>query len=718
MSTYIISRNDENDQYKIWKFYPYAEPKFVGHATESTAAFDRTMQLASIGNYLLAWGPGKKVGDKYASYPYRLFQMDLAVGDPLSMGATVQEGNWPASKFWGYRGHYTDNPNEGAIVPMVSMGNFMMFFEAGKGRGTYTLFNFDPNFKSPHSSDPLPSAWLPQGGFPDIREGHQLYCLGNYVLDRYPDGITFRIWSFDPQNNLPLSVPAIASGTWNSITEKHQIVVLGDQLLTWIPGSASYCLWSFDPDKVFPFEEIIHDGTIPEEMRSASSLTAVQPVAEAYSDETAKPGTMAYMQQKIEHVVYLMLESRSFDNVCGLLYAKNEAGINFIGSNKPFDGVDPSFYNEFGGKKVYPKLFQNGKLSTDYVLSDQSQDPFHDNSDGILQMFSAGFGEYQKGNAPDMKGFAQNNASEDVMYTLTPEQLPILNGLAANYAISDEWFSGVPGGTDINRAYTLTGSAQNRLDSWEGGATYANWPQYPHRLSLWKLLWNNGINDWCIYNNIEWMNKVFTYNLYLQGQSPSVDANTMPYVQVMDVFRQQLRTGNIPKFSFLEPIWIAPVGTTSYHPGADLVPGEVALNELFEDLKNSPAWEKTLLVISFSKNGGICDHAAPPYAAKAWKNDSLNGFQFDIMGPRVPAIFVSPLIKQKTVVRSGKDQPFDATSFPATLLEWLRIPRARWGMGDRVQQAPTFESIFQLDTPRKDAPKLIPPYDKNNPPKA
>jgi phospholipase C len=300
---------------------------------------------------------------------------------------------------------------------------------------------------------------------------------------------------------------------------------------------------------------------------------------------------------------------------------------------------------------------------------------------------------------------------------LTPEQLPILNGLAENFAISDEWFCSVPGGTDINRAFAHTGSAMNRLDTWEGGNIYQNWNQYPHRPSLWKVLWNNGIKDWKIYNAIEWTNHPFTYHLYLEGQVPSIDANSKNYLDSVDNFVAQAKSGSLPSFSFLEPVWIAPVGTSSYHPGASMVPAEVTLNTIYEAIKSGPHWEDTLFVITFSKNGGIYDHVAPPYAAKPWPNDWADGFEFDLMGPRVPTIMVSPWIKKNTVFRSGGPKPYDSTSFAATLLQWYGIPKNRWGLGDRMDQAPTFEGIFQENEARKDAPTLQPPYDKGFPQK-
>ena len=45
-----------------------------------------------------------------------------------------------------------------------------------------------------------------------------------------------------------------------------------------------------------------------------------------------------------------------------------------------------------------------------------------------------------------MGGFVWNNGSPQVMQTYTPEQLPVLNGLAKEFAISDAWFCSMPSG--------------------------------------------------------------------------------------------------------------------------------------------------------------------------------------------------------------------------------------------------------------------------------
>jgi hypothetical protein len=147
------------------------------------------------------------------------------------------------------------------------------------------------------------------------------------------------------------------------------------------------------------------------------------------------------------------------------------------------------------------------------------------------------------------------------------------------------------------------------------------------------------------------------------------------------------------------------------------VPGERALADLYQVLRASPAWEKTLFIVTFDEHGGIYDHAPPPYAANPWPQDERDGFKYDLMGVRVPTLLISPWIDAQTLFRSGQDTPFDSTSFLSTLLQWAGIPRARWAMGDRVQQAPSFEAALRRSSPRDDAPEtLVTPYDKTFPP--
>ena len=715
LNSFLVCRNRHSGTYHVYRIDPEAECLFNLLNEGSSLTFDHTYRMAQVGGYLLQWSALSQQEGK-TGYHYKLIACDPAAEDPLN-AAPVQQGFWEKKKFWGYRDYYSANPDEDQHLDLIPMTGFVLSLIPAPGRGTFELWNFDPQATRPGNADPLPYPYTGQGGFALIRAGHTLIPVGNYVLERLPDGHGFRLWSFDPQQHPPLSLPTVQQGAWADIDERHELTAFGDHVLDWCSDDRSYRLWAVNPEDANVLTGPVREGTLPAEIDGDAMLTVMQPRIPIAAARAELPGTFDFMRSKIKHVVYYMLESRSFDNACGWLYEKGDQGCRYIGSQRPFDGARLDDFNLDGTRKVHVSQFKGGVLSEDWNLMALDQDPFHDTTDNLQQMFAEPPGYWARA-APDMGGFILNNANPQVMETFTPTQLPVLNGLARHFAISDRWFCSVPGGTDINRAFSVTGSAFNRLGTWEGGNAYKYWPDSPHRQSLWKVLWSQGITDWKIYNAVLWEDVVFTYQLYLKGQIPTVDADPGAFIAGLEQFKQDARSGKLPAFSFLEPVWIAPSGATSYHPGADLVPAEQALNDIYDAIRCGPGWDETLLVITFDKNNGLYDHVAPPYARKPWPNDLNDGFAYDLMGPRVPTIMVSPWIEAQTVFRADGDIPFDSTSFAATLLNWFGVPRNLWGLGDRMDIAPTFENIFQASAARTDAPTLTPPYDKEFPKKS
>ncbi len=752
---YFISKDNQSDQYNIWAFDPGA-PSLLKNLSEGILnTISKDNHLIQLGNYILEWSPMNEENEyTYALWEFNPKAPSRPLGSEINNQWTnkpVQKGNWSKRKFFGTRSDFA-NPDgakkgfeSGKELVFVTLHNFLLNWIPTEGRGTYQLFNFDHK-----SSDPLPAPLTPQGAWPTIEKGHELIHINGYVIDWTPKTGDYDIWQFDAQDANPLSFPALKSGSWKSlnIDETRNLAVIGNYVLDWEISSNKYRLWEFDLDHKKVLKGPIKNGTLPPQISKNTKLTAIETLIEMDPEKAAIPGTMDFMRDKIEHVVYYMIENRSFDHVCGWLYDKKDH-IKVIGPDGPFRGVDKKFTNTYkdkdGKTKKYPitkyndgklpdKLtYENGKpcykvTGNDkpndeddcFVLDLDEQDPYHDNSDVLRQMFDKNnLRAYYRGEKPepDMGGFALNNGTSEVMMGYTPEQLPVLNGLGKNFAISDDWFCSMPGGTDVNRAFALTGSSLGHLDNFQNGIQYTEWSEYPHRPSIWKVLWSNGIEDFKIYNAVEWIGCQFTYNLFLKGQIPSIDGpfDVGNYAPQLNQFYDDLRDGTLPKFSFLEPKWVASNGSTSYHPGNDLIPGERTLNTIFEAIQESPLWDKTLLVITFDEHGGIADHVKPPYAANPYQNDSIGGFNFDIMGVRIPTILVSPWISEKTVFRSETKTAYDSTSILATLLEWSGVPKSRWGLGERTNQAPTFESVLQEKKARKDKVKLDEPYDSNFP---
>jgi len=708
---FTLSRSSETDTYASYAFDAKGKSSFSAVMMNENARFNTTQRLMQVGGYVLEWSPPTA---QEQEIHYRLFNFDRNSANPLAE-KTVGYGCWKKDKFFGdYR------PNFGASfeqIELIAFPGYVLSIIPAVGRRTYQLWNFDPQAEN----DCLSAGEFQQGGFRDISAGSELHVLGNYVLER--SGADYKVWSFDPQSSPPLALPTVQSGSWSNIDEDDSMMTLGEWVLTWKPNNiqAGCRIWQFDAHQADPLGgEPLNTSALPVDFDQHSSLFSVIPAAPQDASAQSTPGTLAFMQDKIEHVVYYMLESRSFDNVLGWLYERGKKdGLNWVGGNKDgFRGLDAEMHNKMpDGKEAFIRKYQAGKLSNDFVLGGPAQDPWHDNSDGLMQMFH-GYKGYEAREKPKMG----------------PEQLSVFNGLAKHFAVSDEWFSSLPGGTDVNRGFSVSGSAYNRLGTWEGSQAYANWPDSAHRQSIWNALWSHGQQDWKIYYNILWQKAVFTHQLYLKGQIPEVDAawakavleskyNELPtskWIAPFDQFLKDINEDNLPSFSYIEPAWMGVV-CTSYHPGSSadgidsLVPAEQALNQLYEALSsNKDIWDKTLLVVTFDKNGGLFDHVAPPYAPKPWPNDEVDGFEFDIMGPRVPAVFASPWIKPNTVLRADDDQVFDATSFGATLLDWYGIDRSGWGLGDRMSQAPTFETVFTQTSARTSAPKMTVPYDKDH----
>lgn len=732
-NTFALQRNRTSDNYTAYAIDITAKDIFCEVLMDKDAKFDEVKRLLQAGGYLIDWAP--PISD-HDVIEYRVIKYDRNSSNPLAE-KTLTYGKWPKDKFFSnYR------PNYGASfaqIELIGFPGYVLSIIPSQGRRSYQLWNFDPLAED----DCLSVGQFQSGGFRDIGADRELYPIGNYVLDR--KGANYRVWSFDPQSTPPLALPTVQDGNWTNIDETDAMTVLGAYIITWKPTnlSAGCQIWLFDANQTNPLgNQPIKTSTLPTNFEKNTYLFGVIPnTPEVQTTEKTPeppPGTIDFMRQKIEHVVYYMVESRSFDNVVGWLYEKGKKeGLNWVGNNDDgFRGLDTSMSNTLpNGEQAFVSQYKGGKLSNNYILGGPAQDPWHDNSDVLLQMFY-GYEGYKNRVQPTMNGFAWNQNSAAVMTSFSPEQLPVLNGLGKHFALSDDWFSSLPGGTDVNRGFSVSGSAYNRLGTWEGGDAYQDWPDQAHRQSLWKVLWNHGHQDWKIYYNVIWDKAVFTYQLYLKGQIQAVDeawnnavlqekgTNNLPnstWVSPLKQFYDDIKYDKLPRFSYIEPAWVGE-SCTSYHPGsssseiASIVPAERALNEIYEALNsNSEVWSKTLLVVTFDKNGGLFDHISPPYTNKPWPNDVTDGFEFDIKGPRVPAIFVSPWIKPNTIMRAENEQGFDSTSFAATLLDWYGIARGTWGMGDRIDKAPTIEGVLNEEKIREIAPKLSVPYDKNNP---
>ncbi|HEX9918232.1 MAG TPA: alkaline phosphatase family protein [Pyrinomonadaceae bacterium] len=324
-----------------------------------------------------------------------------------------------------------------------------------------------------------------------------------------------------------------------------------------------------------------------------------------------------------------------------------------------------------------------------------------------------------------MENTAQHH---QIVEAYTPEQLPILNGLAKSYAVSDAWFSSVPTETTPNRAFSICGTSLGRLD--DGEADWDFYPRYNAR-TLWEALPDD--TSWGIYYHEIWKKD----QCYVEWTFPNLVNAKGPGNDILPIssFYDKARMGHLPNFTYLEPAWGYGYGKADapgfdcptqfsawpgqqgndYHPPTWMGPGETFVNNVYTALTaNAERWKKTLLIITFDEHGGTYDHVDPGWNKNIEPGDGLygpDGLRFNRYGVRVPTLLISPWIPEKTVFRSSDPDPnikYDHTSLIATLLKWRGGDPKHAGLLNRVANAPTFEGLF-ADQPRADVPQYTLP---------
>lgn len=117
---------------------------------------------------------------------------------------------------------------------------------------------------------------------------------------------------------------------------------------------------------------------------------------------------------------------------------------------------------------------------------------------------------------------------------------------------------------------------------------------------------------------------------------------------------------------------------------------------------NKEAWNETLLIILFDDPALLLDPLLPQ-SAISLSDQFQSNCRCSPFGVQVPAIFISPLIEKGTVVRPDDCKlPFNHASLIATILKWKNINKNDCDLGSAVERAPTFEKVITLTQPRAD----------------
>jgi phospholipase C len=454
----------------------------------------------------------------------------------------------------------------------------------------------------------------------------------------------------------------------------------------------------------------------------------------------------------IEHVIVLCLENRSFDHMLGYLEHTDPAFEGLIGDT-PY--VNPTWLG-----RTTAETSREGKAalpvdpdhSHDAVMEQLSVRGLGKNRRATNQGFVTSYERKGRGlAAPRFAGLlgplvdwwtGRKHGPADapvmnrgplIMACQSPDRVPVLSELARQFAVCVRWFCSVPGETWPNRNFLHAATSDGETGIY---------PRMYSNPTIFELLEKHG-KSWRIYHD----DTPQVWAFPSLWDTPARHANWFRF----EAFAKHVADGDLPVYSFIEPNHRPPLHTldhqpvvgvpdisNSQHPGNNLVDdaayddfpegspdgedtdfarAENLIATVYEALRANPAvFERSVLLITYDEHGGFYDHVPPPVdvpgpgGAIRWPVRLLHAlyrrqaaaFDFTMLGPRVPAVVVSPYIPARTVDTATHDH----ACVPATL-RLLFAPAAEpFNDRDRWAAANPFHACLTLDAPRTDLPDL------------
>jgi len=445
----------------------------------------------------------------------------------------------------------------------------------------------------------------------------------------------------------------------------------------------------------------------------------------------------------IDHVVSVMFENRSFDNLLGRLYQPGEVP-SFEGVlGKELSNPIPEWAEHGADRGVVPYGIAT---NMDTPNPDPGEEYQHINTQlfGIIdppanrgvpseRMVAPFNAPADPGRVPTMDGFVADYISaftaemgrqptydeySQIMTGYTPEQMPVISTVARGFATFDHWFCEVPSQTFTNRSFFHAASASGFVTNMIPTPAF---PVHNTAETIFERLEAHGLT-WRVYCD---QGAIVPFTGMIHAARL---ANRFDNFVTTERFLEDVANGDLPTYSFIEPNMLH--GHNDMHPACDalfqgmavdspssLLGGEALLAKVYDAIRASSSDRgsnafNTLLMVNFDEHGGCFDHVPPPPAPPPDPSAAAGemGFGFDRSGVRIPAIAISPWIPEQTVVTDE----YRNTSV-------LRTLRERWDLGapfsGRDAVARDIAPVLSLAEPRDPAswpdvhPLPVPAFD-------
>lgn len=402
--------------------------------------------------------------------------------------------------------------------------------------------------------------------------------------------------------------------------------------------------------------------------------------------KNANPTPLPAGMQKINHIVFMAQENRSFDSYFGQLQAYWSAS-GF--PSQPFDALPahalnpgfvrgttvPSFH--FATECVENLSPSWNESHLDWNL----QNPVSDTAtmDGFV--WNAGnfaTNENAKGASPQYT----DTAGARAMGYYDDSDLNYYYFMASNFATSDRWFAPVLDRTQVNRLFLFAATSQ--------GYAYPPGTDAADNAPLTALTIFDALNaagiSWKIYYTDDLCSTVppesqrpidgkaqpaasgngpCTYLTQFANYAPpnALPSNVVPVSQ----YFADVKAGTLPSVAFIEPGFMS---KKDEHPApdTDIQTGAAYVESLINALMASSSWKDSVFILTYDEPGGFYDHVPPqpepnpdgiaPVDLQPGDICTAAGganCDFNTTGFRVPLIVISPFTKKNYVSHTVAD---------------------------------------------------------------
>ena len=303
------------------------------------------------------------------------------------------------------------------------------------------------------------------------------------------------------------------------------------------------------------------------------------------------PAGASNQLDRIDHLVFIMMENRSFDHMLGYLSHPSFAARTDVAG---LDGRARRLGGRFAGSEATP---QPGPRDSFYP------DPGHSAAttarqinDGAMNGFVSEFAEkLERDERINPKG--NFNDPERVLKFHTPDQLETYDLLTRTDMVLDRWFCTIPGGTYPNRMCYYTGVTphMNNADVFADAGYFTE-------ITVFDLLDRFGI-EWRVFeSDISFLRMFARYRLD--------ETRIRPFSELAEL-------NQLPPVTFIDPNFFGvPSGQEANddHPPAKISVGQEFIAGVIRRLQDLADWPRTMLVITYDEHGGFADHVPPPGA--------------------------------------------------------------------------------------------------------